>query len=487
MAGSAEGRSPFAPPCDDGGSDCMAQREYDVVVIGAGPGGYVAAIRAAQLGMKVVCVDRGKALGGTCLNVGCIPSKALLQSTEFYEWVKKGGKELGVEVSGAAVNFEQMMKRKVQVVKSLTDGVAGLFKGNKVERVEGNAKFVDPHAIEVTTEDKTRRIEGDHFILATGSDSIELPFLKFDEKTIVSSTGALNLEKIPQKLIVIGGGVIGVELASVYRRLGSDVQVIEMLDEICIAMDPMIRKYLLRVLKQQGMEFHLAATVKAAKKENNSINVEFEVKGESKSLQGDVVLVAVGRRPYTDGLGLEHIGIEKSNKGFVTVDGLFRTNHKHIFAIGDIIEGPMLAHKASDEGASAVETIAGQKARVNYLAIPNIIYTHPEAAAVGLTEPEAAEAGLDLLIGTAFFKGNARARCMAYTEGLVKIIGDKKSCRVVGLHILGAHASEMIGEGVIAIDKGATLEDIATASHAHPTLTESIKEAAMDALGYAMH
>lgn len=469
----------------------MAKREFDVVVIGAGPGGYVAAIRAAQLGMRVACVDKGKTLGGTCLNVGCIPSKALLQSTELYAWVTKEGKELGVEVSEATVNFEQMMRRKIQVVKSLTDGVAGLFKKNKVERVEGSAKFVDPYAIEVTTEDKTRRIEADYFILATGSDSIELPFLKFDEKRVVSSTGVLSLEQIPKRLIVIGGGVIGVELASVYRRLGSDVQVIEMLDEICIAMDPTIRKYLLRVLKQQGIEFHLSATVKNAKKENDHINVEFEMKSEkdspTKSLQGDVVLVAVGRKPYTEGLGLEHIGIEKSKKGFVSVDSFFRTNHQHIFAIGDIIEGPMLAHKASDEGASAVEIIAGKKAHVNYLAIPNVIYTHPEAAAVGMIEPEAVEAGLDLMIGTAFFKGNARARCMAYTEGLVKIIGDKKSGRVIGLHILGSHASEMIGEGVIAIDKGATMQDIASASHAHPTLTESIKEAAMDALGYAMH
>lgn len=465
----------------------MAQREYDVVVIGAGPGGYVAAIRAGQLGMKVACVDKGKSLGGTCLNVGCIPSKALLQSTEYYEMLLKEGKELGIEASGVNVNFGQMMDRKAKVVTSLTDGVAGLFKKNKVERVEGSAKFVDPYAIEVVTEGKTRRIEADHFILATGSDSIELPFLKFDEKTIVSSTGVLSLEKVPKRMIVIGGGVIGVELASVYRRLGSDVQVIEMLDEICIAMDPTIRKFLQRVLKQQGIEFHLSATVKSAKMEKEGINVGFEVGGEAKSLQGDIVLVAVGRKPYTDDLGLESIGVEKSKKGFVTVDGSFRTNLKHIFAIGDIIEGPMLAHKASEEGTAAVEIIAGKQAYVNYLAIPNVIYTHPEAAAVGMIEPEAKEAGLDLMIGTAFFKGNARARCMAYTEGLVKIIGDKQSGRIVGLHILGAHASEMIGEGVIAIDKKATMHDVAYASHAHPTLSESIKEAAMDALGFAMH
>jgi dihydrolipoamide dehydrogenase len=465
----------------------MGQREFDVVVIGAGPGGYVAAIRAAQLGMKVACVDKGKDLGGTCLNIGCIPSKTLLHATELYESVLKEGKEMGLEASGLSVDFGGMMVRKGKVVKSLTDGVAGLFKKNKVERVEGNAKFVDPYAIEVTSEGKTRRIEADHFILATGSDSVELPFLKFDEKRIVSSTGALSLEKVPKRMIVIGAGVIGVELGSVYRRLGSEVQFIEMLDEICVMMDPTIRKSLLRILKQQGMEFHLSATVKSGKVEGEGVTIEFEEGGEKKSLQGDVVLVAVGRRPYSDGLGLDSIGIEKSKKGFVSVDGSFRTSQKHIFAIGDIIEGPMLAHKASDEGTAAVEIIAGKQARVNYLAIPNVIYTHPEAASVGMTEPEAKEAGLDLMVGTAFFKGNARARCMAYTEGLVKIIGDKKSGRLVGVHILGAHASEMIGEGVIAIDKKTTVEEIAQASHAHPTLSESIKEAAMDALGYAMH
>ena len=460
----------------------MPTREFDVVVIGAGPGGYVAAIRAAQLGLKVACVDKGKTLGGSCLNVGCIPSKALLQSSEDYEFIAKEAKGLGIDVDKVNYNFDQIMDRKAKVVKSLTDGVAGLFKNNKIEWIQGTAKFVDPYAIEVTTEGKTRRVEADHFILATGSDSIELPFMKFDEKKIISSTGALSLPKVPKKMIVIGAGIIGVELASVYRRLGTEVQIVEMLNEICIAMDPTIRKFLLRILKQQGIEFHLSATVKSAKVEQNGVSVEFETNGEKKTLEGDVALVAVGRRPYTDGLGLEHIGVEKTNKGFVVVDSTFRTKQPHIFAIGDIIEGSMLAHKASDEGTAAVEIIAGLPAKVNYLAIPNVIYTHPEAAAVGLTESEAKEAGLDLMIGTAYFKGNARARCMGYTEGLVKIIGDKASGRLLGLHILGAHASEMIGEGVIALDKKATLHDIAYASHAHPSLSESIKEAAAEAL-----
>lgn len=465
----------------------MGNREFDVIVIGAGPGGYVAAIRAAQLGMKVACIEKRKTLGGTCLNVGCIPSKTLLHSTEIYAMIVKDGKELGLDIPEVKTNFAQMMLRKMAVVKSLTDGVAGLFKKNKVERIEGSAKFFDPYTIEVTSEGNTRRIEADHFIIATGSDSIELPFMKFNEKSIISSTGALSLEKIPKRMIVIGAGVIGVELASVYQRLGSQVTIIEMLDDICIAMDPTIRKFLLRVLKQQGIEFFLSAKVKKATHENDLVKVEFEANGETKSLEADVVLVAVGRKPYTEELGLDSLGIDKTPKGFINVDHTFRTNISHIYAIGDVIEGPMLAHKASDEGTAVAEIIAGQLPQVNYLAIPNVIYTHPEASAVGLTEPEAKELGLDIMIGTAYFKGNARARCVDDTEGLVKIIGDKKSGRLIGLHILGPHSSEMIGEGVIAIQKKATVKEIAEASHAHPTLSESIKEAAMDALGYAMH
>lgn len=465
----------------------MSKREFDVVVIGAGPGGYVAAIRAAQLGLKVACVDKGRTLGGTCLNVGCIPSKSLLQSSESYDFIAKESKNLGIEVDKVGYNFNQMMDRKTKVVTSLTDGVAGLFKKNKIERVEGTAKFLDPYSIEVASEGKTRRIEADHFILATGSVPIELPFMKFDEKKIISSTGALSLPKVPNKMIVVGAGVIGVELASVYRRLGTEVQIVEMIEDICIAMDPTIRKALLRLLKQQGIEFHLSAAVKSAKINGESVTVEFEEKGEKKSLEADVVLVAVGRRPYTDGLGLNHVDIEKNNKGFVVIDQNFRTKQPHIFAIGDIIEGPMLAHKASDEGTAVAEIIAGKQTKINYLAIPNVIYTHPEAAAVGMIEPEAKEGGLDVVVGTAYFKGNARARCMGYTEGFVKIIGEKSSGRLLGLHILGEHASEMIGEGVVAIDKKATLSDIARASHSHPSLSESIKEAAMDALGYAMH
>lgn len=468
----------------------MAQTEYeyDVVVIGGGPGGYVAAIRAGQLGMKVACVDKRKTLGGTCLNVGCIPSKTLLQATEYYQMMKVQGAELGVETNGIKVNYEKMMLHKKKVVESLTEGIVGLFKKNKVDRVEGSAKFVDAHTIEVTFEEKTRKIGAKYFILATGSEPVELPFLKFDEKVVVSSTGALSLERVPKRMIVIGGGVIGVELASVYRRMGCEIQIVEMLDEICVAMDPTIRKSLLKILKQQGMEFHLSATVKSAKKEEDGMLITFESGGVEKNLKGDVILVAVGRKPYMEGLGLDLIGVNRSKKGFVIVDDFFKTAQKHIFAIGDLIEGPMLAHRASDEGIAVIESLAGKKDEaINYLAIPNVIYTNPEAAAVGLIETEAKEAGLEIIVGTAYFKGNARARCLADTEGLVKIIGEKKTGRLLGLHILGLHASEMIGEGTIAMMKKATLAEIAKGSHAHPTLSESIKEAAMDALHYAMH
>ncbi|MBS4166399.1 MULTISPECIES: dihydrolipoyl dehydrogenase [unclassified Neochlamydia] len=465
----------------------MITQQFDVVVIGAGPGGYVAAIRAAQLGMKVACIEKAQSLGGTCLNVGCIPSKTLLQSTRYWEWLVKESKDLGIEANEIKVNFETMMQRKAKVVFSLTEGIRGLFKKNKVESIRGIATFVDPYVVEVTNNGRIERIKGNYFILATGSEAVGLPFLAFDEKKIISSTGALSLEKVPKQMAVIGAGAIGVEMASIYRRLGTQVHVIEKAEEICLAMDPTIRKHLLRGLKQQGIEFHLAAQVQSAKYEREGVTVEFEEGGERKNLHSDLLLVAVGRKPHTDGLGLEQIDVKKSNRGTLNIDNFFRTSLPHIFAIGDIVDGPMLAHKASDEGMAVAEIIAGMAAYVNYMALPHVVYTHPEAAAVGLNETEAREAGLEVMVGTAFFKGNARARCMGESEGIVKIIGDKKSERVVGLHILGSHASEMIEEGALAIQKKATLENIARLSHSHPTLTESIKEAAMDALGYAMH
>lgn len=465
----------------------MSEQEFDIVVIGAGPGGYVAAIRAAQLGFKTACIEKRETFGGTCLNVGCIPSKALLQSSEHYDFLQDHAREHGIECEAPSFNFEQMMKRKDEVVKSLVTGVAGLLKRNKIETFNGTASFVSPNEINISGDDKLTKIKAKNFILATGSDSIELPFLKFDEKVVVSSTGALSLQKVPKKMLVIGAGVIGVELASVFSRLGSEVTIIEMLEQICPAMDGSISKTLLKLLKKQGMAFHLGAQVTEANVEKNSVSLKVKTKEGDKDFIGDVVLVSIGRRPYTEGLDLEKAGVKKSKNGFVVIDQNFRTSQPNIYAIGDIIDGPMLAHCASEEGVAAVELIAGMSPHINYAAIPNVIYTHPEAAAIGFTEEEAQEAGLKTLIGIYSFKGNARARCSGYTEGMVKVIGEETSGKLIGMHIIGPHASEMIGEGVLAMEKGATIEEIANASHAHPTLSESIKEAALNAIERAIH
>lgn len=465
----------------------MGKKKFDVLVIGAGPGGYVAAIRAAQLGFKTACIEKEKTLGGTCLNVGCIPSKALLQSTEYYEWMQKFSKDHGVEAAKLTVNFSQMQNRKRQVVESLVNGVAGLFKKNGVEWIQGEAQLKDPHHVDVAEGANHQTIEADHLILATGSEAIGLPFLPFDEKKVLSSTGLLSLESIPKKILVIGAGVIGVELASVYRRLGSEIIVIEMLDRITPTMDQAISKMLLQILKKQGLEFHLGAKVLEGKVAKDRVKLTVEEEQKKVEYEGDVVLVAVGRRPYSQTLGLETIGIEKNRQGLVQVDSNFRTNHSNIYAIGDLIEGPMLAHRASEEGMAVAEIIAGQHPHINYMAIPNVIYTHPEVAALGMTESEAREAGLTLKVGTCLFKAIARARCAGDTDGVVKVIGEAQTGRLIGMHILGAHASEMIGEGVMAIEKNATLQEIANASHAHPTLTEGIKEACLQALGRPLH
>jgi len=442
---------------------------FDIAVIGAGPGGYVAAIRAAQLGMKVVCVDKGPALGGSCLNVGCIPSKCLLESSEKYYWLQNSAKEHGINVE-ASLDFSPMMQRKEKVVKGLTDGVANLFKHYKIERITGEASFQSPNKLQVNQQ----IIEAKSIILATGSEPTPLPILPFDEKLILSSTGALALSSIPKTMIVVGAGVIGVELASVYQRLGCQVTLIEMLDYICPGMDAAISKMLLATLKKQGLTFHLSAKVVSA--EGTTLKVLLNE--QEQTFSADVILVAVGRRPYTTGLKLQEIGVTTTPKGFISVDSNFRTSQPNIYAIGDLIEGPMLAHRASEEGVAVAELLAGLKPHLNYLAIPNVVYTHPEAAAVGMTEKEARDAGLELLMGTSFMRGNPRARCAGDLE---------KTCRLIGLHILASHASEMIDEGMIAIEKGATLEDIASAAHAHPTLSEAIKEAAGSAIGHAIH
>ncbi|MBS4168582.1 dihydrolipoyl dehydrogenase [Parachlamydia sp. AcF125] len=460
---------------------------FDIVVIGSGPGGYVAAIRAAQLGFKTACIEKEPTLGGTCLNVGCIPSKALLYSSEMYHFLQKDAKTHGIEVSNLHVEFPQMMKRKQEVVSGFVQGVAGLFKKNKVERIAGTARLLSPHAIEVKKDGHVQKIQAKYIVLATGSEPIALPFLPFDEKIVLSSTGALSLPKIPKKLVVVGAGVIGVELASVYARLGSQVKVVERLDHICPMMDQAIRKALWQTLKKQGLEFYLSANVTGAEIGKEQVRVQVEQEGKNLTFEAEHVLVAVGRRPYSKGLGLQEVGIQVSPRGFVEVNQDLQTHCASVYAIGDLVEGAMLAHRASEEGIAVVEKLAGLHPQVNYMAIPNVIYTHPEVASVGLTEQEAKDAQLKVQIGSCLFKANSRARSIGDTDGMVKIIGEAKTGRLIGLHIIGPNASEMIGEGVIALEKKATLSDMAYASHPHPTLSEAIKEAALNALGHAIH
>lgn len=462
-------------------------KKYDIAVIGAGPGGYIAAIRATQLGFKTVCIDRRQRLGGTCLNVGCIPSKALLQSTELLNTLQKHGKTLGIDCTLLKANFPQMMKRKNEVVTQLTQGIHYLFEKNKVDFIHGEAEFIDSHQLLITNEKEKIEVESQFFIIATGSESIQLPFLPFDEKQVLSSTGALSLSHIPEKLFVVGGGVIGVELASVYNRLGSKVTVIEMMDRLCPGLDLALSKSLLKSLSKQGIEFFLSSKVKSAVIHSDEVILTVEQNDTLKKHSGSAVLVAVGRKPYTKGLKLENANVGINAKGYIEVDHAFRTSQNHIFAIGDTIEGVMLAHRASVEAMAIVESIKNVYSAVNYLAIPNVIYTDPEVATVGLTEQEVDEAGIEKLVGASFFKGNSRARCMDQEEGFVKIVGDKRSGRLLGMHIIGPHASELISEGMLAIQKRATLADVARAPQAHPTLSESIKEAALDALGIALH
>jgi dihydrolipoamide dehydrogenase len=457
--------------------------EYQVLVIGSGPGGYVAAIRAAQLGFKTACVEKMGTLGGTCLNVGCIPSKALLQSSESYDWIVNSSKSQGISIKDPSFDFSEMIKRKEGIVKLLVDGVASHFKKHKIDWLQGDAKFTGPHEIEVGG----KKYGAENIIIATGSEPIPLPFLPFDEKRVLSSTGALALKAVPKKMAVIGGGIIGVELASVYRRLGSEITIIEMLDYITPGVEAALSKQLLQLLKKQGLEFLLGAKVSGGKTSEKGINLTVEHEQKTLSIDADVVLVAVGRRAYTQGLGLEAAGLKTGPKGLIEVDGNFRTAQRHIYAIGDVIDGPMLAHKATHEGMAAAEIIAGGTPRINYMSIPNVIYTHPEVASVGLTEAEANTAGLALMTGISYFRGNARARCTGEIEGFVKVIGDKKSGRLLGVHIIGEHASELIAEGMMALDKKATIADLVHACHAHPTLSEAIMEAGQQALGYPIH
>lgn len=461
---------------------------YDIVIIGSGPGGYVAAIRCAQLGFKTACVEKSKELGGTCLNVGCIPSKALLQSSEFYWKIGHDAKTHGIEVASPALNFSQMMSRKQKIVASFNQGIAGLFKKNKVVSYTGMASFVNPTTLSIAGDGSTQEITARYFIVATGSEPIPLPFLPFDERKVLSSTGALALEKVPQKMLVVGAGIIGVELGSVYARLGAQVTFIEFLDRICPTLDESLSKELQRILTSQGMHFNLSSKVTSAKVSDKEIALQVALPdGKTQEMQGDAVLVCIGRRSYIQGLGLDKAGVATTEKGLVKIDGMFRTSQPHIFAIGDCVDGPMLAHKASEEGVAAAEIIAGHHPKIEYAAIPSVVYTHPEVAAVGMTEAEAKNAGLEIKVGTFPFKANSRARCTGEEEGFVKMIAEAKTGKIVGIHIIGAHASELIAEAALAIQKRATAEEIAATPHAHPTLSEAMKEAALAVDKRAIH
>ncbi len=461
---------------------------YDVLVIGSGPGGYVAAIRAAQLGLKTACVEKTMGLGGTCLNVGCIPSKALLHSSELYWKMGHDAKINGIEVSKPEINFKQMMSRKQNIVTSFNEGISSLFKKNKITRYVGTASFLNPTTVSIASGPSTQEVSSRYIILATGSEPIGLPFLPFDERKVLSSTGALSLEQVPAKMLVVGAGIIGVELGSVYSRLGSDVTFVEFLDRVCPTLDESLSKELQRCLQSQGMKFHLSSKVTSAQISDKQITLKVQIPdGSIQEMGSDAVLVSIGRRPYTQGLGLNKAGISVTERGFIKIDGTFRTNLSNVFAIGDIVDGPMLAHKASEEGVAVAEIIAGHHPKIEYAAIPNVVYTHPEVASVGLTEIEAKNAGIDSKVGTFPFKANSRARCTGEDEGFIKMIADAKTGIIIGIHIIGAHASELIAEGALAIQKRTTVEELASTPHAHPTLSEAMKEAALAVEKRAIH
>jgi dihydrolipoamide dehydrogenase len=462
---------------------------FDVVVIGAGPGGYVAAIRAAQLGMKTACVEARATLGGTCLNIGCIPSKALLQSSEKFEEAKHALAQHGVKVNGVELDLVAMMARKEKVVSDNTRGIEFLFKKNKVTWLKGRARLTGPGKMVVVGDGGEQPVEAKAIIIATGSDVMPLPGVEVDEDRIVSSTGALDLKEVPGHLVVIGAGYIGLEMGSVWRRLGAEVTVVEFLDRITPGMDVEIGKHLQRVLAKSGFKFELGTKVVAARKGNDGVTLTLEPAkgGEKSELKADVVLVSIGRRPYTEGLGLEKAGVALDEQKRIKVDSSYQTNVPGIYAIGDVIAGAMLAHKAEDEGMAVAERIAGQKPHIDYDAIPAVVYTWPEAASVGKTEEELKAGGLDYKVGRFPFTANSRARANAMTDGFVKILADANTDRVLGAHIIGPDAGTMIAELALAMEYGASSEDIARTSHAHPTLNEAVREAALAVAGRPIH
>ena len=463
---------------------------YDLIVIGGGPGGYVAAIRAAQLGLQVACVEKRESLGGTCLNIGCIPSKALLSSSEKFTEASHELAAHGVNVSGVKLDLPAMMAHKDAVVSDNTKGIDFLFKKNKVDRYLGSGRIAAAGKVEVTpAKSDTQTLDTKLILIATGSESMPLPGVEIDEERIVTSTGALSLSAVPKHLVVVGAGYIGLEMGSVWARLGAKVTVVEFLDRITPGMDGEVAKNFQRILGKQGFEFRLGTKVTGAEKLKTKIKLSLEpaAGGDAETLDCDIVLVAIGRRPYTEGLGLGALGVETDNRGFITVDAHYQTNVEGIFAIGDCVPGPMLAHKAEDEGVACAEIIAGETGHVNYDAIPGIVYTWPEVASVGLTEEQLKDAGIDYKVGKFPFSANGRARASNNTDGFVKLLADASSDQILGAHIIGPDAGTMIHEIVVGMEFGAAAEDIARTCHGHPTLNEAVKEAALDVAGRTIH
>ncbi len=455
---------------------------FDLVVIGAGPGGYVAAIRAAQLGMRVACVDKNPQLGGTCLRVGCIPSKALLESSHHYHYAKYGGlAEHGVDTSGVELDLGRMLARKTKIVDQLTGGIAGIFKRRDITPYYGLGTLAGDGKVSVALNDGgAEELIAKNILVATGSTPASIPGVELDYERIGTSTQALSYERVPDHLIVIGAGVIGLELGSVWKRLGAKVTVLEYMPTFLPTVDVDIAKAARRVFRKQGLDIKLGVKVTGTQVHGETVTVSYEEKGELKTLEGDRVLVATGRRANTDGLGASELGLEMDRRGVIQVDHAFRTNVPGVWAIGDVIPGPMLAHKAEEEGVAAVETMAGQPGHINYDAIPGIIYTHPEVGTIGKTEQELQEAGVPYRKGQFPFMANGRAKAMGETDGLVKILAHAETDRILGFHVIGAHASDLAAEGAVAMEFSASAEDLARSMHAHPTLSEIIKQAALD-------
>jgi len=467
----------------------MSEGGYDLVVVGGGPGGYVAAIKAAQLGLKVACVDKRGALGGTCLNIGCIPSKALLHSSHLFEEVGHGLGKHGIKVSGVELDLGAMLANKSQVVKGLTQGIEYLFKKNKVDYVVGAGLIENPGKVVAQANGAARELTTRNVLIATGSDVMPLPGVSIDEDRIVSSTGALDLKRVPKHLLVVGAGYIGLEMGTVWRRLGAKVTVVEFLDRVTPGMDGEVSKEFERILKKQGMAFKLGTKVTGVDSSGESIKVTVEPAkgGAAETIECDTVLVSIGRQPYTEGLGLEKVGVRLDNRGRVETDDRFGTSVAGIWAIGDVIVGPMLAHKAEEEGSCVAEQLVGQKPHIDYDIIPGVVYTTPEVASVGKTEEQLKEAGITYKAGKFPFMANSRARSVGLTDGFVKLLADAATDRVLGAHIIGPEAGILIAEVAVAMEFGASSEDIARTCHPHPTLEEAVKEAALATFAKPIH